>query len=406
MAGCMNKNAEWKKPKHRKRVNTRRLLLGLLIMGVLSVPLLACSVPVFRYALERWQSDTYHVLIFHREALTEEQQALVDQIRSYTETEYSRPSLAVEVLDVNEDMPEPIKPIWEANQDKDLPLVVLISPLYYGNSEPLWTAALDEKAVSVLLDSQVRRELVTRLTGGDTAVWLFMPSGDEQKDQEARKVLEDALKELETELKLPHELDESDTEYDMPLSGDVELKIQFSVLDLDYEDPTEALIMSIVRSGLGEDIKDSLPAAIPVYGRGRALMILDGEQLVPDNIAELCYFLVGPCSCQVKQQNPGVDLFIPVDWDPLITGMIDVNEALPMLMVPTALMPTEPNTAEPNVPEGYGYGVDANEVMPAVTAMPEAPESSKLNRNMIVLVILGMGVVLGLTLVLGKRKGS
>ena len=37
----------------------------------------ACNVPVFRYALERWAADAYELVVFHREPLTTNQQALV-----------------------------------------------------------------------------------------------------------------------------------------------------------------------------------------------------------------------------------------------------------------------------------------------------------------------------------------
>ncbi len=38
----------------------------------------ACSVPVFRYALENWYADPYRVLVFHRGPLSAESQAAVD----------------------------------------------------------------------------------------------------------------------------------------------------------------------------------------------------------------------------------------------------------------------------------------------------------------------------------------
>ena len=37
----------------------------------------ACSVPVYRYALERWAADPYAAVIYHKGELTEAQQALL-----------------------------------------------------------------------------------------------------------------------------------------------------------------------------------------------------------------------------------------------------------------------------------------------------------------------------------------
>lgn len=382
------------------------ILPALLVLTLMSEPIRACSVPVFRYALERWQSDTYRVMVVHRTPLTEDQQVLVDRIKSYSQTDDSRPSMTVQVIDIHDtnDVNNAMLASQIPNSSNEWPLMVLLSPLYYDNPDPLWHAPLNEETVSLLLDSRVRRDLVSGLTAGDTAVWLFLPGDHAETNKVARKVLADTLNKLERELKLPHELDASDTQYDMSLSEEVQLKIKFSILDLDYQDPTEAVVMSILQSGLGQDIRDSLPAAIPVYGRGRALMVLDTEQLIPDNIEALCSFLLGACSCDVKEQNPGVDLFIPIDWDSRITGMTDVNEALPMLIVPTPLLTQDANRAEPNT--ARPDVTDIHEDPSPLIVVSETPQSNKLNRNMGVLVLLGLAVVVGLPLLFAKRKVS
>jgi hypothetical protein len=38
----------------------------------------ACGIPVFEYAMDRWPPDVYSVTVFHRDALTETQQAKVN----------------------------------------------------------------------------------------------------------------------------------------------------------------------------------------------------------------------------------------------------------------------------------------------------------------------------------------
>ena len=49
-----------------------------LVLGVR--PAAACSVPVFRYALERWPADMYRLVVFHRGALSEGQQAEIAKL--------------------------------------------------------------------------------------------------------------------------------------------------------------------------------------------------------------------------------------------------------------------------------------------------------------------------------------
>ena len=57
------------------------------------------------------------------------------------------------------------------------------------------------------------------------------------------------------------------------------------------------------------------PIVIPIYGRGRAMGCLVGKDIAAEGISELGAFLAGQCSCEVKEQNPGYDLLMAVDWD-------------------------------------------------------------------------------------------
>ena len=55
----------------------RALALLLLISSLTLPPARACSVPVFRYALERWPAAPYELIVFHRGALPAAEQGLV-----------------------------------------------------------------------------------------------------------------------------------------------------------------------------------------------------------------------------------------------------------------------------------------------------------------------------------------
>jgi hypothetical protein len=69
------------------------------------------------------------------------------------------------------------------------------------------------------------------------------------------------------------------------------------------------------------DLADRSEAlAFPVFGRGRALWPLVGRGINAKNVQEASEFLVGACSCQVKEQNPGFDLLLSADWDSLLLG--------------------------------------------------------------------------------------
>ena len=65
-----------------------------------------------------------------------------------------------------------------------------------------------------------------------------------------------------------------------------------------------------------------------VFGRGRVLYALVGKGIMPETIDTACAFMVGPCSCQVKNQNPGFDLLLSHDWESVTAGSM-ISDALP-----------------------------------------------------------------------------
>ena len=362
----------------------------------LQLPLMACSVPVFRYALERWPADTYRYVVFHEGPLSSSDQTLLEPLEDIEETGYGRPPLVGHTVDVTEDIEDDLVDLWDRHKDNPLPTLVLLPPVSDPNLQTLWKGPLNQASVQTLLDSPVRREIVKRLTSGQTAVWLLLLSKDTDLNDQIKADLHQHLETLPDMLKLPHELSEDDTVYDTPMS-DVDLRIEFSVIPLDLDDPKEIVLSTIIREAMFDTLDQYLPAAIPIFGRGRALTVLDKASIVPEVMTEVCEFLVGPCSCQVKQLNPGVDLLMPVDWDGLITGMIGMDEIVPTLIVPSASQGTEINEA--NGPEPTPT---AENILPVAASNP-------LKRNLGILAIIGLVVLAGASLALrrnSKANGS
>jgi len=60
------------------------------------------------------------------------------------------------------------------------------------------------------------------------------------------------------------------------------------------------------------------PVVLPVFGRGRVLVGLEGESLTAKEMTSSAKFLCGACSCRVKELNPGMDLLLTADWDALV----------------------------------------------------------------------------------------
>jgi len=72
------------------------------------------------------------------------------------------------------------------------------------------------------------------------------------------------------------------------------------------------------------------------FGRGRVMPPIIGAGINADVLQEDATFLIGPCSCQIKDQNPGFDMLMQVNWDGVIQGEYTLAEAMPILTTPQA----------------------------------------------------------------------
>src|SRR4051794_29561838 len=144
----------------------------------------ACSVPVFRYALERWKPAPYPVHVFHRGPLTAAQKATLAKL----EDPAVPVNLKLSVVDLD-DAEADAEALWETHgKDGALPFVVVEYPEARENQAPAWTGSLDDKALAALLDSPARRQVAKLLVRGETAVWVLLTSGDRKADDAAAKL--------------------------------------------------------------------------------------------------------------------------------------------------------------------------------------------------------------------------
>jgi hypothetical protein len=171
---------------------------------------------------------------------------------------------------------------------------------------------------------------------------VLLESGNKDKDEEAFFTLQTELKRCEQELQLPAP-DPQDVADGLISVDQAELKVQFSLLRVSRTDPNEAFFVNMLldsEQGLRDKEFDGQPMAFPIFGRGRSLYAVIGAGIQRDVILDACRFLTGPCSCQVKEQNPGVDLLMAVDWERVITKQIAIDESLPPLPVIAPLQET------------------------------------------------------------------
>ena len=89
----------------------------------------------------------------------------------------------------------------------------------------------------------------------------------------------------------------------------------FSMLRLDRSNEEEAFFVASLLQSEEDLMGIAEPMAFAVFGRGRVLYALVGQGINPSNIRRACEFIIGPCSCQVKDTNPGIDLLLKATWD-------------------------------------------------------------------------------------------
>lgn len=288
----------------------------------LTTAALACNVPVFRFALERWRPDAYRVTVLHRGPLTDTQREL---IRPLAEAEDKNgANFVLQTFDVSHvEKREPGEArtlagipdhVWSRLMAGDAWLIVKY-PVYLRIEAPVWEGPLTREAAEHIIHSPVRRELIKRLTEGQTTVWVVLESGQKDKDDAAAELVESQIKQLEQTLKLPELTSDPADE----LLARTPLKVAFSVLRVPHEAIEEQALAGML-SRCEDDLLDRPePIVFPVFGRGRALLPLIGAGITQKNIHDAAEFLVGPCSCQVKELNPGFDLLLSADWDSLLT---------------------------------------------------------------------------------------
>jgi len=327
---------------------TRTAMVALAVPVLLATHAMACNTPVCQYALENWEASPYLIIVCRKGALTPGEAKNVEALKS-DEDEELRPNVEVYAVDlakeddrilkqIEQALGKPLAEVIDADAASETPQAFVMWPFMYGqrNVPILWSGALDKLDFKTLTDSPIRRETAKRLLQGNAIVWLLAESGNVEADKKAEACLKENLKRLEGLIELPP------PDLDPMLALDEQapteaVRPKFTMIKFKPGAPEESAFEKMLRiKDLWEEEK--VPLAFPIYGRGRVLTALAGEEIEPDWIDEVSVFLTGPCSCQVKAGNPGYDLLMTVDWYGGLENRDDIEKALPPLISPTGMM--------------------------------------------------------------------
>ncbi|MCA9009176.1 MAG: hypothetical protein KDB01_05485 [Planctomycetaceae bacterium] len=362
----------------------RTLATAVLILAATSSLAVACSVPVFRYALEHWRPDPYVVYVFHADALSDEQKAIVDSLQPRDTEGNSLANVIVRPINVNTDDDPVTQQIWRDHASETLPWMAVLSPPKWGPAQTVFQGRLTAENATSVLESPKRTEISRRLLNGESVVWVLLECGRKEEDDAAFSVLEQELRKQQSEIKLP-EIEEEDLG-DLSVAPDA-LKVVFSAIRIARDHETEQAFRDMllrIEPDLLDEPQISQPMAIPVFGRGRALYALVGKGIAPDVIEEACVFLTGGCQCTVKAQNPGVDLIMNVDWDKMVVPTQADDEPLPPLAGFTGFgQPDNTSVINVNGEPDLSETPPLEQSAPAAMAVTVSPTDTGLNSSIV-----------------------
>jgi len=327
----------------------------------LPIAAIACSVPVFRYALEHWRPDAYRVFVYHEQDVRDSDQRLLQWAELQNQ---AGANLQIKMIDLRETLAPVDQERWERLGKPVLPRMVVQLPGGIGGGEaPVGSSAWEETELKSLVSSPVRIEIGERLVAGEV-VWVFLESGKPADDDRLFELLSNQLAFQQGTLELPA-IEEADLG---DLSTDPEnLEIRFSAIRLSRQDLQEKWLIEMLLS-IEPDLRDeelvNQAMVFPIFGRGRALYALVGEGINADMIGQAAIFLTGACQCTVKADNPGVDLLLPLQWDNLIQVTEPVEVSLPLVGLGGALSMSDP-------------GVHLSEESPLITGDEEIAVDSR-----------------------------
>lgn len=309
----------------------------------------ACTIPVFRYALDRWETDRFKLTL---------------------------PASAAQDA-VLRDLLRPLRANGKANLD------IITSPdpavLEAGlrdaktGEQKLWQGRLDQASLAVILDSPARKQITDRILAGESVVWVLVDNGTAESAAEIERI-EKRLKFLEQVAALPIQ-DPNDP--DSQLGPGPALKLRFTSLRLRHDDPAESVFIPMLAGAEGKsDPKRGFAAA--VFGKGRVLGSWPLDALDDASLEEACLFLVGRCSCRLKNENPGWDLLLNVDWPRALADADQAKKAVPAAATPVTM--NQPETV-------VTQATSIKEVLPVIKR-ERIPQGTLLISISILLMIL------------------
>lgn len=316
------------------------LFFALTFSGLSS--LFPCNVPVFRYALERWTADPYRLTVFYHDEITSDHKDLLAELNQISFQGDSTLNIIIEYSDLNNSAQNPLK---DFDDNLTYPLMMLSYPEQTGIPYPIWLGELSKSNMDILRDSPLRREISDLLLAGETAVFLFLESGEPELDQKYYNILVNELEALSAKISIPT----SGVDVDgnpIEINDFQNVDLSFSVKKLSRKNPKESIFVKMLLGTESDLAEYQVPLVFPVFGQGRSLYALVGAGINKNTIEKACGSLVDWCSCEIKALHQGVDLLFLANWSASIGDTWIKDEDPPPLTGLSGFIPSSKKTED------------------------------------------------------------
>ena len=282
----------------------------------------ACEIPVFRYALERWAADKYQLIISKSASgFTDEENTILEKI--YSRLPDKDGNLNLNIIIKESDLPVSTLELRYPSQVKAKPAV--------------WKGLFNKENVDRLINSPARQKLKKLLLEGQSVIWVAI-----DPDTQTLEGLDKYSQLFSGKYKLSEEIIQMDEkskidsittkkELDNVIRSTIPLKISFSTLKIDRNDPQEEILLNMLLAQWPDLRYSDKGVVIPVFGRGRFLEAAPAELLDQLSFKKLTDYLCSGCSCTVKSENPGIDLLMDVPWSQYVSESVLKIKAIPSL---------------------------------------------------------------------------
>lgn len=350
-------------------LSARMCLILSLVLGLIPAIAFACKVPVFRYALERWNVDRYTMVVMLDGEPDEEVAGAVKRVMDASATDAA--NVEVQVIDIAKLSPQEQWQLEDFDSTVETPHLQVFYPERNGRRKLCWEGAFTSSVVDAWLSSPLRSKVIDQLVAGASAVFVLVEGEDPKINQQVEEMVRLGVQQAMSEISIPEGViprlganeylkQHPEASLDDVLRCDIPLKVDFQISRLAFDDQNESALRAM---GNGLAASSSGPWLIPVFGRGRMLDAIDAKDLTAQTVMNACQYMVGECSCTVKTQNPGVDLLMSANWSESLGGdtvvIVDSQTQLSPLLVeipngvPSAssLMQSDQNTVANNADE-------------------------------------------------------